>query len=1242
MKASRDILGLPEDGLRYLEWWGELTGQLPGVALVSRLENAVTTRTLLHVNEEEEQRWYSVVRDLPGAASLERAIVCARLALVSPESEGAARWVCERFSWADPKAAEVAAIDARCWPQWLREMIEQSPEGSLFRPNDGSFSPAIAWDLVTRFWGARQDRREWGRRPLRSEDLVALFVDRRQDKAADGRPEYTQKGMTANLRLELLPGGRGHIYPDPESLLFVRQDVKFREALESARHCARELLGTDLEGQDVRWSLTRHDGQPLSELFGGSAGAAFAIGLTVLSSGSPDLMRLELSESKVGVAAELTSGPEGWQFAPVASESEKLWAAAQQAEFVRIVCVAPGQSRSDYPNLRVIEVPTLRKLVEVLYKERKRRVRRRRLRLALTVTAVLALLWRLLWVWDYNRLKVADYANIGARWGVPEGVGALDAKTVMGRQSHFRVETRRGKVRRVLCVNSVGTLSNAGAETDCSDAIQVISYREDGSVEQIDVRDHNEQLSRRERFTERHETKDGSVQYVDLRAEHRDKPLALDAGQGGLGLENPSYEGRASEITAYEILYDASGRPSRIMYVNAQRDVRPNAEGVFGHQLTYDDSSLLHSGVASLGPDGTPKPGRNGRLRLSLLRNKFGDITEERYLGAHGEPEMGSAGCHRKERRRDSYGNVTQFACFGLADEPATYPPGFHKSTQSFDARGNLIGWAHFGIDGRPILDRDGVHSCTRRFDSRGHVIDWAFFGIDGKPVWHNDGYHRGTAVFDARGSQVETSYFGIDNTPTVCGDGYHKLSQVADARGNAVEWSYYGIDGHPTLNGAGVHMIKLRYDPRYRNTGQAFFGVDRRPAVDRSGVHRSTQIFDDGGNLIEESFFGADDRPTSRTDGVHRVTQTFDAGGNLTTVAYFGVDDKPVLVRGYHSYHITANQDRTQVDVAFYDMDGKATLGVEGFHKRTGLLDAGGNDVADQLFGLDGEPVLHRDGFHKIEYLLDPLGNRIEVSFFDIQGEPVTTHNGFHRVKSRFDARGNEIEESFFGIGGKPAGNLDGVHRIVRRYDSQRNLTELSQFLLDGKSRLALTPVDLGLMSLSGMEARFQQRVRQKGFTKERVESGVVTFGDYPRMRWSYEKPEVKLFIFDGMTSWVSVEGSPEVTALYLDRSSWASLPFLFLSDSAWLSANYAVFEERRGNIESTQLHARKSNLSIPDVIIDRNLRDGLIYRIEYRDHKGSRTIFELSDHRSVPVPPKLFQYTPPKNAKIVTVPAK
>lgn len=406
MDVSDDILGLPADSLRFREWWAELTGHRPGITLTHRLKLAVAAKTLLEVTDEQEQRWYSVVRGLPGAASLGQAVVCARLAVVDPESALAARWLWERFPWADREAIENGAIDAERWSAWLRDLIEQSPKGSLFQPNDASFSPAVAWDLVTRFWAAREDRRRWERRPLRSKELVTLFVDRRREKIGEKNVEYTEEGATAKLTLELLPDGRGRVFPDPEKLLFVRQDRSFREAIESALMCAQELLGSTLAGYDVRWSLTRHDPLPLTELSGGSAGAAFALGLAALMASISEvkatrkLSRVDLHD--VGVTAELLQTAGGWRLA-LTGAATKVWAAAQRPELVRLVFVAPGQSRSDFPNLHVIEVSTLRELVRKL--TTMPRGRRSPLSLSRTVGIVISALiaFAIAAYWAYRR-----------------------------------------------------------------------------------------------------------------------------------------------------------------------------------------------------------------------------------------------------------------------------------------------------------------------------------------------------------------------------------------------------------------------------------------------------------------------------------------------------------------------------------------------------------------------------------------------------------------------------------------------------------------------------------------------------------------------------------------------------------------------------------------------------------------------------------------------------------------------
>jgi tetratricopeptide (TPR) repeat protein len=377
---SRDeILELPDDALDFREWWQEITGRKPGRNLIVRLRCAVASGALGELTESTEANWKDVAQNYGKdgeAFVLERAIMCARLAIIDPEDGAAVDALCDRLSFRRPR--ELAAIDRWRWPMWLADVIYKSPEGSLLRPQNSSFSPAIAWDLVTRFWAEHPDKAAWTRNPLPgSKRLVALLVDRRLEKTSEGKSAYSERGATAELKLELLPQGRGQVFPDPEKLLFVKQDDSFREAVASAQANLRELLGGDIQDHDVRWSLTSKGGQQLTELARESAGAAFALGLTALWARSTDkalvkkLKALELSNVAVTAKLELEAGI--WRFASVDAIPAKMLAAAQRPEQIDVVYVAPGQPRDDLLNLRVVEASTLRELVDKLHKEPRER-----------------------------------------------------------------------------------------------------------------------------------------------------------------------------------------------------------------------------------------------------------------------------------------------------------------------------------------------------------------------------------------------------------------------------------------------------------------------------------------------------------------------------------------------------------------------------------------------------------------------------------------------------------------------------------------------------------------------------------------------------------------------------------------------------------------------------------------------------------------------------------------------------
>jgi hypothetical protein len=103
------------------------------------------------------------------------------------------------------------------------------------------------------------------RQPERDVSLTVLLVDTARNE-----------GTVAVLTLALLSDGVGELYPAPE-LSFLR-DATFQQAEENARST---LQTTRLWSPvyDIRWSLTRRDGKPVTNLSGPSMGAAFALGM---------------------------------------------------------------------------------------------------------------------------------------------------------------------------------------------------------------------------------------------------------------------------------------------------------------------------------------------------------------------------------------------------------------------------------------------------------------------------------------------------------------------------------------------------------------------------------------------------------------------------------------------------------------------------------------------------------------------------------------------------------------------------------------------------------------------------------------------------------------------------------------------------------------------------------------------------------------------------------------------------
>jgi len=174
---------------------------------------------------------------------------------------------------------------------------------------------------------------------------------------------------------------------------------------------------------------------------------------------------------------------------------------------------------------------------------------------------------------------------------------------------------------------------------------------------------------------------------------------------------------------------------------------------------------------------------------------------------------------------------------------------------------------------------------------------------------------------------------------------------------------------------------------------------------------------------------------------------------------------------------------------------------------------------------------------------------------------------------------------------------------------------------------------IDNAAAAVTGTEASFTQRFTPKGFTRSQVESGSVIFGTLPMMRWTYTKPEEKVFVFDGTNSWFYVAADKQVTVASIDDRRRSELPFLLIGDPA---ARERLFEVREsGNVITLQPKTASSAIRNVRLTIAPNTH--LLQQLEYSDREGNRTVFDFSGYQRRAVTPDLFRFTPPAGVQVV-----
>lgn len=198
-------------------------------------------------------------------------------------------------------------------------------------------------------------------------------------------------------------------------------------------------------------------------------------------------------------------------------------------------------------------------------------------------------------------------------------------------------------------------------------------------------------------------------------------------------------------------------------------------------------------------------------------------------------------------------------------------------------------------------------------------------------------------------------------------------------------------------------------------------------------------------------------------------------------------------------------------------------------------------------------------------------------------------------------------------------------------------SLVLMSALLLTMSAQAAPLELDRAATAMTGMEASFTHRFTAKGFKNSQVESGSVVFGSLPAMRWSYSKPEQKVFVFDGSNSWFYVPADKQVTVGRVNEARKRELPFLLLGDPAAREKLFVVKEQKRGNAVVTTLQSRNAAAAVKHVSVTIAPSTHLIQSIEYTDRDGNRTQFQFSGYHRRAAAAGTFTFTPPAGVQVV-----
>lgn len=656
---------------------------------------------------------------------------------------------------------------------------------------------------------------------------------------------------------------------------------------------------------------------------------------------------------------------------------------------------------------------------------------------------VLLLVGACVGIWDYNRIKVDYYMDYVEQWGVPVGVHKLSSNEVNHRSASYRIESCRGKVRRMTLINYAGkVVSHNDSEHVERASDMLVEYGDNGKVLSQKVLDANGRVI----YIKSYNDKQNVVTFHYDDEYNTELCLAKDITRI---FSNPfDSDQDRGKISRYFLTYDANGYVTQLLYGGQMNERYCDINGIYGRAYKRDDKGRVIEEMY-LGANGSIKATKKGLAYRRHTYDKNDLWTETHYYAADGTTGADENGTPRVIILYDKYGNRIGE---DYVDDNGNYVIRTDMNAcgarYELNEHGLMITHYYIGTDGRPCYGSEGYVKAVYEYDSNGFVSSSTLYDDQDSITTNTSGWAITKVTCDTKGNPLLVRYFNRN------GDGVYRVDEEGagfqreyDSLGNVILEYLLDPQGTPMMQDAGKSGVSVEYNEYNRPVRYTNLDVNGAPIEDIDGVGVMTMEYDRMGNIVCFGQYDASGtkRVNSKSSGYSFVKHTFSDTGDCTETAYYDAEGK--LCSNYQNHYArivrTYNDRGDVIKERYFDTAGQLMLvqGVAGYDM---TYDNHGNRLTYFPVGLDGK---QSKTHYEMRYTYDERDNQISSAYYD-NGRAVENSDRIHRTELEYNIRNQIVEMRTYNVKNQlTPSKKDGYSIIRREYDQRGNIIRVSYY---------------------------------------------------------------------------------------------------------------------------------------------------------------------------------------------------